>query len=129
MAANDFLQIFFLKSSFSVNLRSFMIEQYAHLLSLFLIQGRTHCLRFLLSFIYVFRSVTNHLKKSLTILSVYCYLWPPFNITALFTFSLWKALVSKIFQNILKIFLIVIVLYILRILLCVTIPLDFLRNI
>ena len=37
------------------------------------IQGRIHCLRFLLPFIYVFGSVTNHLKKLLTILSVCCY--------------------------------------------------------
>ena len=38
-----------------------------------LIQGRTNCLCFLLSFIYVLVSVTNNLKKLLTILSVCCY--------------------------------------------------------
>ena len=47
----SFFHIFFLKSSLSINLRQIMIEQYAPLLSLFLIQGRTHCFRFLLSFI------------------------------------------------------------------------------
>ena len=48
---NVFIRRYFLKSSLYVNLRSFMIEQYAPLLSLFLIQGCTYCLRFLLCFI------------------------------------------------------------------------------
>ena len=66
MAANGFSLIFFLKFFLSVNRRSFIIEQYGPLLSLFLIQGRTHCHRFL--FFYVLGSVANHLKKLLTIL-------------------------------------------------------------
>ena len=61
MAANGFSLISFLKFFLSVNRRSFMMEQYGPLLSLFLIQGRTHCNRFF--FFYVLRSVTNHLKK------------------------------------------------------------------
>ena len=46
MAGNGFSLIFFLKFPLSVNRRSFMIEQYGPLLSLFLIQGCTHFLRF-----------------------------------------------------------------------------------
>ena len=38
MDANVFIRNYFLKSALSVKLRSFMIEQYAPLLSLFLIQ-------------------------------------------------------------------------------------------
>ena len=53
MAANGFLKIFFLKSPLQNN----MLLYY-----LFLIQGGIHCLRFLLSLIYVLGSVTNHLK-------------------------------------------------------------------
>ena len=49
---NVFIRRYFLKSSLSVNLRSFIIEQYAPLLPLFLIQGSTHYLRFLLCFVY-----------------------------------------------------------------------------
>ena len=51
-----------------------MIEQHAPLLSIFFIQGRTRCRRFLRSFLYVFGLVTNHLIKLLTILLVSCYL-------------------------------------------------------
>ena len=97
----SFFHIFFLKSSLSINLRQFMIEQYAPLLSLFLIQGRTHCFRFLLSFIYVLGSVTNHLKKLLTILLVCCYPMSPFlkNNRAFYIF----ALKSVYFKNVSKI--------------------------
>ena len=79
MAANGFSLIFFQKFSSFVNLRSFMIEYNMLLYYLFFfIQGRTHCLRFLFSFIYVLGSVTNHPNKLLTILSICCYLCPPF---------------------------------------------------
>ena len=78
MTGNGFLHIFFLKPPLFVNLRSFMIEKYAPLLSVILIQNRTYCLRFLLFFIYVLGSVTNHFKKLSTILSVCCYLCSPF---------------------------------------------------
>ena len=40
-----------------------------HLLSLFLIQGRTHCLRFLL--LYLLESVTNPLQQLVTIPSIF----------------------------------------------------------
>ena len=42
MDANVFIRNYFLKSALSVKLRSFMIEQYAPLLSLFLIQRLAH---------------------------------------------------------------------------------------
>ena len=65
----------------------------------------THCLRFLLSFIYALGSVTNHLKKLLTILSV-CYLCPPFfknkrafYISALKKFLKYSKINFKIFQK------------------------------
>ena len=51
MAANLFICKYFLKSSVFVKLRSFMIEQHAPLLSLFLIRGRTHFLPFPFSLI------------------------------------------------------------------------------
>ena len=55
-----------------------MIEQYAPLLSLFLIQGRAHCFRFLLSFICSWLSnkprptiVNNHIILLLSMASVF----------------------------------------------------------
>ena len=63
-------------------------------------QGRIHCLRFLLSFIYVILSVANHLKKLLTIRSVFCY---PISVilknNRAFHIFVLKAFISKIFQK------------------------------
>ena len=123
-----FILIDFLKFLY----RSFMIEWYAPLLSLFLIHGCIHCLFF--SFLlYVLCSVTNP-QQLLTIPIVYCYLCPSFfkNNRAFyitFAFYFWNTFISKISQKWFqkhseKYFLIVIVPDISRILLCVTSPLE-----
>ena len=72
MAANVFFPDF-LSNIFFIGQPELIYDRIIYSFTLFLIQGRIHCLRFLHSFIYVLGSVTNHLKKLLTILSVCCY--------------------------------------------------------
>ena len=88
MAANAFLQNRYI--------------YHEHLLSLFLIQGRTHCLRFLL--LYVLESVTNPLQQL-----VFCYLCPPFlknnrDFYINLDFCFEKGLFLKYFKNTFRIF-------------------------
>ena len=78
------------------------------LLSLFLIQGRTHCLLFLL--LYVLGSVANPFQQLLTVPSVNCYLRPPFFknnrvFYIKFDFFFEKRLFLIYFKNSFKIFL------------------------
>ena len=98
--------------------------------SISLFYSRMHPLSFLSPFLYnyILGSVANPLQQLLTIPSVCCYLCPPFlKITAFFCinfdFCFEKRLFLKYFKNNFKIFLKyllnVIVLYILRISLCV----------
>ena len=92
-----------------------------------------HPLTFFSFLLYVLCSVTNS-QQLLTIPIVYCYLCPSFfkNNRAFyitFAFCFWNTFISKISQKWFqkhseKYFLIVIVPYISRILLCVTSPLE-----
>ena len=73
MDANVFIRNYFLKSALSVKLRSFMIEQYAPLLSLFLIQRLAHFFFFCFVFPLMCSWLSNKLpqaiiKKSISLL-------------------------------------------------------------